>query len=286
METAKKIDLREEETAASRQDWDKIAEGYDRFVTDTEIWLANEALKRVGLQKGQTFMDIAAGCGGLSLPAARLGAKVLATDWSPEMIRGFEARVRKENLADATGRVMDGHHLELEDNQFDVCGSQFGVMLFPDLPKALKEMVRVAKPGGKVLLIAYGAPEKIDFLNFFIKSLQAVAPEFPGLPTNPPPLEFQVSNPAVLHQRLKEAGLRDVKVETVTEKLEFSSGDELWKWILYGNPIPGHILAELNFNNDQIEVIKQQLDVMIRERAGINNSATLSNPVNIGIGTK
>jgi ubiquinone/menaquinone biosynthesis C-methylase UbiE len=117
-----------------QQAWDGIAEGYNKFVTETEIWLAHEALKLAGLQRGQYFLDVAAGCGGLSLPAARLGAKVLATDWSPEMIRFFEMCVKKENLPDAEGKVMDGHHLELEDDLFDIAGSQIWVMLFPDQP--------------------------------------------------------------------------------------------------------------------------------------------------------
>lgn len=275
-----------EENAELRQAWDKISEGYNQFVTDTEIWLANEGLRRVGLQAGQHFLDVAAGCGGLSLPAARIGAKVLVTDWSPEMIRLFEMRIRKEGLSNANGKVMDGHHLELEDNQFDVSGSQFGVMLFPDLSKALKEMVRVTKPGGKVLLIAYGAPEKIDFLNFLIKALQSVAPHFPGLPENPPPLEFQVADAAVLHQRLVEAGLKNVKVETVTEKLEFNSAQQFWDWTLNGNPIVGHVLSELNITEEQIEIIKQRLEQMIRERAGANSTAILTHPVTIGFGTK
>jgi ubiquinone/menaquinone biosynthesis C-methylase UbiE len=280
------IENNPEENAELQQAWNQIAEGYNQFVTDTEIWLANEALKRVGLQAGQSSLDVAAGCGGLSLPAARLGAKVLATDWSPEMIRLFEERVNKEGLSNAKGQIMDAHHLELENNQFDVSGSQFGVMLLPDLPKALKEMVRVTKPGGKVLLIAYGAPEKIDFLNFFIKALQFVAPHFPGLPDNPPPLEFQVADPAVLRQRLVEAGLKNVKVETITEKLEFNSGQQFWDWTLNGNPIVGHVLSELNITDEQIEIIKQQLDQMIRERAGVNSTAILTDPVNIGFGTK
>jgi ubiquinone/menaquinone biosynthesis C-methylase UbiE len=274
------------ENAGLRQAWDQIAHGYDQFVKDTEIWLANEGLQRVELEAGQHFLDVAAGCGGLSLPAARLGAKVLATDWSPEMIRRFEMRVHKENLLNAKGRVMDAHRLELEDNLFDVTGSQFGVMLLPDLPKALGEMVRVTKPGGRVLLIAYGAPEQIDFLNFFIKALQGVAPDFEGLPSDPPPLEFQVADPAVLKLRLMEAGLKDVKVDTVIEKLEFESGQQLWNWIINGNPIPSHVLSELSLTNNQIEKIKHQLESMIRERAGTNDSAMLTNPVNIGFGTK
>jgi ubiquinone/menaquinone biosynthesis C-methylase UbiE len=266
--------------------WDDIAEGYDKFVSETEIWLANKALNLAGLQPGQYFLDVAAGCGGLSLPAARLGAKVLATDWSPEMIRLFEMRVKKENLSDTEGKVMDGHHLELEDNLFDIAGSQFGVMLFSDLPKALREMVRVTKPGGKIVLIAYGSPEKIEFLHFFIKALRSVAPNFPGLPDDPPPLEFQVADPAILQRHLAEAGLKNINVETVTEKLEFYSGEQLWNWILHGNPIPQHIISELHLSADQIEELKEQLEVMVGERAGKNKCAILTNPVNIGVGTK
>jgi SAM-dependent methyltransferase len=91
----------------------------------------------------------------LSLPAARLGAKVLATDWAPKMIQHFNARVVAEGL-DAEGRVMDCHALDIADDTYDVTGSQFGVMLVPDQAQALREMVRVTKPGGRVLLIAYG----------------------------------------------------------------------------------------------------------------------------------
>ena len=165
-----------DEHAAPWAAWDAIAEGYDRYVAPQEVELANEALALVGLRTGQQFLDVCAGTGGLSLPAARLGAKVLATDWSPAMIERFEERVREERLPDAEGRVMDCHALQLEDNTFDVTGSQFGVMLVPDQPRALQEMVRVTKPGGRVLVIAYGPPAELEFLPLFIGALRVVVP--------------------------------------------------------------------------------------------------------------
>ena len=70
-----------EEHAAPPEAWDAIAKGYDRHVAPQEVDLANEALGLVGLEPGERFLDVAAGTGGLSLPAARLGAQVLATDW-------------------------------------------------------------------------------------------------------------------------------------------------------------------------------------------------------------
>jgi ubiquinone/menaquinone biosynthesis C-methylase UbiE len=273
-----------EEHPAPPEAWDAIAEGYDRYVAPQEVDLANEALRLVGLEPGERFLDVAAGTGGLSLPAARLGAHVLATDWSPAMIERFEARSREEGLRDAYGRVMDCHALDLPDDSFDVTGSQFGVMLVPDQPRALREMVRVTKPGGRALLIAYGSPADLEFLRIFIGALKAVAPEFPGLPDDPPPLEFQVSDPAVLRRRLTDAGLQDVRIDRSAERPTFTSGQEMWDWVQYGNPIPGALVADLS--EDQRAQLHQVLDGMLRERAGTDGRVMLTNPVNIATGTK
>jgi ubiquinone/menaquinone biosynthesis C-methylase UbiE len=273
-----------QEHVPPREAWDAIADGYDRYVAPQEVDLASEALRLVGLEPGQRFLDVAAGTGGLSLPAARLGAQVLATDWSPAMIERFEARVREEGLSDAAGRVMDCHALELPDDHFDVTGSQFGVMLVPEQPRALREMVRVTRPGGRVLVIAYGSPAELEFLQIFIGALTAVAPGFPGLPDDPPPLEFQVSDPDVLRRRLTEAGLKDVRVERMAERPAFASGQEMWDWVLNGNPIPGMLVADLT--ESQQARLRQVLDGMLRERTGANLQAVLTNAVNIGIGTK
>ncbi|HET7667331.1 MAG TPA: class I SAM-dependent methyltransferase, partial [Mycobacterium sp.] len=123
----------QQETAqhAPAKAWDEIAAAYDAHVAPGEAGLATAALRLARLQPGDTFLDVAAGPGGLSLPAARLGAEVLATDWSPKMIECFNARVAAEGL-DAEGRVMDCHALDLADDSYDVTGSQFGVMLVPE----------------------------------------------------------------------------------------------------------------------------------------------------------
>jgi ubiquinone/menaquinone biosynthesis C-methylase UbiE len=264
--------------------WDRIAAGYDQFVAPTEVWLANEALKRARLQAGERFLDVAAGPGGLSLPAARLGAKVLATDWSPAMIERLKARAHDEGLVNVAASVMDCHALDVDDDTFHLTGSQFGVMLVPDQILALAEMARVTRPGGRVLLIAYGAPPEIEFLNFFSGALRAVDAGFAGLPTSPPPLEFQVSDPEVLRARLTAAGLTDVNVDTVTEKLTFRSSDEFWKWVIFSNPIAGLLTGHLT--PEQQMDMRRILDGMLRERAGGHGPAILTNPVHIGIGRK
>jgi ubiquinone/menaquinone biosynthesis C-methylase UbiE len=284
MSTSQDEATRTEDHAAPPEAWDAIAKGYDQHVAPQEVELANEALRFVGLEPGERFLDVAAGTGGLSLPAARLGAEVLATDWAPAMIARFEARVREESLSTAAARVMDCHALDLPDDSFDVTASQFGVMLVPDQPRALREMVRVTKPGGRVLVIAYGSPTELEFLHFFVAALTAVAPGFPGLPEDPPLLEFQVSDPAVLRERLTDAGVTNVRIESTAERPAFASGQEMWDWVLYGNPIPGMLVADLT--EEQRARLRQVLDGMLRERAGANGRAVLTNAVNIAIGTK
>ena len=166
---------------AVRAAWDRIAAGYDQSNTERHMWLANQGLRRLELSRGMRFLDVAAGSGAVSIPAARLGADVLSTDLSPAMLERLRTRASKEGLKVET-RVMDGHSLELEDESFDRAGSQFGVMLFPDMPRGIAELVRVTKTGGRVLMTVYGAPQKIEFFGFLVGAIQTVVPEFTGPP--------------------------------------------------------------------------------------------------------
>lgn len=267
-----------------KEAWDTIAAGYDEFVTPTHAHVSKAALDAVGLDQEMRFLDVAAGTGALSLPAARLGAEVVATDISPAMIEHLEARAKAEGLPNVEARVMDGHALELEDDAFDISGSQYGVMLFPDLPRALGEMVRVTRPRGRVFLVVFGNPEEVEFLEFFMRAMHAVVPDFEGLPLDPTPLPFQVADPQRLRQRLHEAGLEEVHVETVSEEMEFDSGRQLWEWLMNSNPIAGALVADTT--EEQQAAAREALDEMLRERAGRSGPAVLTNPVHIGIGTK
>jgi ubiquinone/menaquinone biosynthesis C-methylase UbiE len=268
----------------TRVAWDRIAAGYDDAVTSTHFWLGNEGLRVAGLQPGMRFLDVAAGSGALSIPAARLGARVLATDISPAMLDRLGRRADKEGLAVET-RVMDGHALDLNDDSFDVAGSQFGVMLFPDAPKGIREMARVVKPGGRVLLNAFGDVRQAEFLGFLARALQAVRPEFTP-PVDPPPLPFQFQDADRLRREFAGAGLRDVRIEPVTERMEFETGAALWAWLVSSNPIVESILGELAVTGGERETVEQALERFVRERAGGDGTAVLTVPIHIAVGTK
>lgn len=84
--------------------------------------------------------------------------------------------------------------------------------------------------------------------------------------------------------RLTDAGLKNVRVERTAERPAFASGQEMWDWVLFGNPIPGMLVADLT--EDQRTRLRQVLDAMLRERVGTKERAVLTNAVNVGIGTK
>ena len=92
------------EISTVRNAWDGIAVNFDRYVTPTANWvLAKTVLRLAGLKPGMEFLDVASGSGALSLPAARLGANVLAVDISPAMIERLKARAAEEGLSNLKG---------------------------------------------------------------------------------------------------------------------------------------------------------------------------------------
>ena len=272
------------ETADVQDEWSRVAPGYDEHVTPSNIPIAERALQMVELRPGERVLDVAAGSGAMSIPAARLGGKVVAVDISDRMVDRLERRAKDEGLSNLESHVMDGQALEFEADTFDVAASQFGVMLFPDLPRGLAEMVRVTKPGGRVLIVAMGPPTAVEFLEFFQSAIEAVVPDFHGLPTDPPPLPFQLADPARLRDELTTAGLSEIRVETATHRLTFASGRQMWAWVTASNPIGAKMVADLT--EAQSLTAKQTLDEMLAERAGGSGPAVLENAVNIGVGTK
>ncbi|MQA61982.1 MAG: methyltransferase domain-containing protein [Actinophytocola sp.] len=263
--------------------WNGIADGFDELVTPETMVLGEEIVRRLGLRAGTRLLDVAAGSGALSIPAARLGADVVATDIAPGMIERLNARARAEGLSSVRGLTMDGQALDLEDDSFDVAASINGVSLFPDMARGLAELVRVTRPGGRVAIVAFGPMEKVEFIAYFIGAVRAAIPGFTPLPTNPPPLPFQVAAPGVLRERLAGAGLHDVQIDTLTWDMAFDSVQHLWRVFASSNPIGAHLIAGLN--DGQRADVSQVLEGMLRERSAGVPGAVLHAEVNLGTGT-
>jgi ubiquinone/menaquinone biosynthesis C-methylase UbiE len=272
-------------TEQIRDAWDALAPRFDQFTTAEWVMpLGERVLRRVELRPGTRFLDVACGAGALAIPAARRGADVVAVDIAPTMIDRLRARASVEGLSTIEGRVMDGEALELPDDTFDVSASQNGVSLFPNLERGLSEIVRVTRPGGQVLIVAFGAPRKAEFLTVFLGALKACVPGFTPLPTDPPPLPFQLADRGRFRQVLESAGLTDVRVDPLSWETTFASAGRFWDVVTASNPIAVQLTRDLT--GEQRTAVQQVLDGMFRERSGGAPNAVLSTEMNIGTGTK
>ena len=262
---------------------DAIGPGFDRFVTPESMQFGERLLDRVDLRPGIRLLDVAAGSGAVALPAARRGADVVAIDQTATIVDRLVARARASGLPSLEAQVMDGTRVDLPDDSFDVCISLNGVSLFPDLGGGLREMARVTRPAGRVLVAGFGEPQRVEFLGYFLGALQATVDDFTPLPMDSPTVPFQVADPRELRRRLVTAGWADVRVETVTWDMHFSSGAHLWNVVTSSNPIGVALTAGLT--HDQTRAVQHVLDGMLRERSGGEPGAVLYAEMHIGIGT-
>jgi ubiquinone/menaquinone biosynthesis C-methylase UbiE len=110
-------------------------------------------VQRIGITKGLKVLDIGCGDGTTALPSAQLGAEVLGIDIARNLVEAGNKRAAEHGLTNCKFREGDATNLqEIPDKTFDVTMSIFGAMFAPKPFDVAKEMVRVTKPGGKIIM--------------------------------------------------------------------------------------------------------------------------------------
>ena len=112
---------------------------------------ALEFLARISVQAGTRMLDVACGAGQISIPAARAGARVTGVDIATNSIEQARARAQAEGL-DARFDEGDAEMLPYEDASFDLVVSLFGAMFAPRPERVAAELVRVCRPGGRIVM--------------------------------------------------------------------------------------------------------------------------------------
>lgn len=262
--------------------WDTIAAEYDDIITPLAMEFAEELLDRVTIGPDTTLLDVAAGSGALSIPAARRGAQVVATDVAAALLQRLQGRADSEGLSNIATRVMDAQALDFEDATFDVAASQFGINLAADVGAAFSELGRVTRRGGRVLVASFGPPQEVEFIGFFMGALQATIPSFtpPDLTDSPP---TRLADHGRFRSMLTSAGLTDINVITTNWPMAMRSGAHLWDVVLSSNPMGRALTASLT--DQQCTDVQDVLDGLVRERSG-GSGAVLHCAVNVALATK
>lgn len=175
-----------------------------------------------GIGRGKRVLDVACGTGALTLAALdRVGSQgqVVGLDANPDMLtvarRKTDAIQWQEGLAEK---------LPFESDSFDAVISQFAFMFFEDRSKAMREMMRVLKPGGHLLVAVCGAVERSPGYATFAQLLDRLFGKEVGNSFRAP---FVLGDPEELRRIAEEAGIKGAGVEERFGSVRFSTIDEL-----------------------------------------------------------
>ena len=138
--------------AGQRQEWNAVADAWERWWETIERGsqpVSDRLVEMVGLGLGHRVVDVATGIGE---PAGR----VVATDQSPQMLAIARGRGEALGLQNMEIQEMDAEGLDLPDSAFDAVLCRYGLMFLPDLGLALRNMLRLLVPGGRIAA-GYGA---------------------------------------------------------------------------------------------------------------------------------
>lgn len=165
--------------------FDDVAPTYDLTndllsLGQSRLWRGRVA-KAVDPKPGQTILDLAAGTGSSSIAFAKSGVKVIATDFSEGMLA--EGRKRHPQL---DFRFADATKLPFENETIDAVTISFGLRNVVDVDKALTEMLRVLKPGGRVVICEFSKVTLPVFKGFYNFYLAKVLPKLSGLASKTP----------------------------------------------------------------------------------------------------
>jgi SAM-dependent methyltransferase len=156
---------------------------YPRMVETFLTPLGTRLVEACGIARGDRVLDVAAGTGNAALPAAAAGARVTASDLTPELLA--EGRRRAEAAGvELEWAEADAEHLPFDDAGYDVVMSSIGVMFAPHHQEAADELVRVCRPGGTIGLVCWTPEGMVGALFRAMKPFMPAPP--PG--AQPPPL--------------------------------------------------------------------------------------------------
>ena len=217
--------------STTRAQWESAAEAWHRWGPSIEDWLGaatTRMLDDARIGPGSRVLDVAAGAGGQTLDAARrVGStgRVLATDISPTILEYAARSAAEAGLGNVDVLEADGEDLAgVASGSFDAAVSRVGLIYFPDQHRALTEICRTLRPGGRLSAVVYSTPDRNGFFALPVGIIRRIADlpaPAPGLPG-----PFSLGGPGVAEAAYAAAGLVDVTVTAVPSPVRMTSAAE------------------------------------------------------------
>jgi ubiquinone/menaquinone biosynthesis C-methylase UbiE len=156
---------------------------YPSMVETFLLPLGPRLVEAAGIAPGMEVLDVAAGTGNASIPAAQLGANVTASDLTPELLEAGRRHAESKGV-ELEWMEADAENLPFADESFDVVMSSIGAMFAPHHQDVADELVRVCRPGGTIALLSW-TPE--GMIGELFRTMGPFAPP-PPPGAQPPPL--------------------------------------------------------------------------------------------------
>jgi SAM-dependent methyltransferase len=189
-------------------------------VTDTIADVHEVVLERIRPSGGERWLDVACGTGAIAERAARAGAQVTGVDLAPALIETARERAAALGL-EIDYRVGDCERLDgIEDAAYDVVSSTCGIMFAPDHQATAKQLARVTKPGGRLILVNWEPEGGVGKMFAMMKPFQPPPPEGAGVP-------FDWGRPEHV-QELLGADF-ELELDHGVSTYSPSSGEEYWE---------------------------------------------------------
>jgi ubiquinone/menaquinone biosynthesis C-methylase UbiE len=252
-----------------------IAPGWERWRARIEDvtapvreWMINELAPR----PGDTLLELAAGTGDTGYEAAVIAGergRLISTDFSPAMVQAARRRAAELGLAHVDHRVMDAERIELGDDSVDGVLCRFAYMLMADPAAALAETRRVLRPGGRLALAVWGAPERNPWITIGFGLLVErghMPPPDPGAPS-----PFAMASEAQTRALLEGAGFTVVRTQEIPVRFTFRDIDD---YMTYSTDTGGPAALVLGgLPEDERDALKSRLGAAFAPFGGADGYA-------------
>ena len=224
--------IHKEQLEQQRNTWNRYSGGWkkwDNFMMNLMRPVGENLIEPLKLKGTEHVLDIASGTGEPGLTVSKLlpQGKVTGIDLSEKMVAIANDHAQQRGINNYKSQQCDVSNMPFEDNFFDAVICRFGIMFFPDITVSINEMLRVLKPGGKLAVAVWGAPERNPFLTLIGKTVA----EKLGLPKPPPdaPGIFRFAKPGATSQLFIDAGLQNVTESNISGVITHDSAEHYWE---------------------------------------------------------